>query len=60
MTRFSVTVDGVADGPRVLLLHGFPQDQGCWEGVVTLLGRAGFRCARYDQRGYDPGSVPPR
>ena len=39
----------------VLLLHGFPQDLGCWDGVVALLARDGFRCARYDQRGYDPG-----
>ena len=58
MSGFSVTVEGEADGPRVLLLHGFPQDLGCWDAVVGLLVGAGFCCARFDQRGYDPAVRP--
>ncbi len=49
---FEVLVDGPLDGPRVLLLHGFPQDRRCWEVVVAGLVSAGCRCARFDQRGY--------
>ncbi|HYN74627.1 MAG TPA: alpha/beta hydrolase [Candidatus Limnocylindria bacterium] len=58
MTGFSVVLDGPADGRRVLLLHGFPQDLRCWDAVVARLAAAGYRCARFDQRGYDPAVRP--
>ncbi len=55
---FAVELDGPQDGRRVLLLHGFPQDRRCWDAVVSLLVTDGLRCARYDQRGYDPAVRP--
>ncbi len=32
-------VDVVGDGPAVLLLHGFPQDRSCWDGVAPALAK---------------------
>ncbi len=58
MTGFSVALAGPANGRQVLLLHGFPQDLGCWDAVVELLAADGYRCARFDQRGYDPAVRP--
>jgi len=47
-------------GPAVLLLHGFPQDARCWDGVVPLLHAAGLRTLRFDQRGYPATARPNR
>lgn len=51
------------EGPRagdvVLLLHGFPQDSGCWDDVVPALHRKGLRTLALDQRGYSPTATPP-
>lgn len=47
-------------GPAVLLLHGFPQDTRCWDGVVPLLHAAGQRTLRFDQRGYAATARPNR
>ncbi len=55
---FDVTDAGPADGPVVVLLHGFPQDRSCWSGVVPALVGAGFRVLAPDQRGYSPGACP--
>ena len=49
---------GPADGPVVLLLHGFPQTSWCWRGVWPALAGAGFRVIAPDQRGYSPGARP--
>ena len=46
------------DGPPVLLLHGFPQHGGMWDGVVPALHAAGLRTYAPDQRGYSPGARP--
>jgi pimeloyl-ACP methyl ester carboxylesterase len=55
---FDVTTGGPADGPAVLLLHGFPQHAGEWAGVTPLLHAAGLRTYALDQRGYSPGARP--
>jgi pimeloyl-ACP methyl ester carboxylesterase len=55
---FEVRVEGPADGETVLLLHGFPQHGGMWDGVVPALHEAGLRTVAPDQRGYSPGARP--
>jgi len=55
---FDVTDSGPADGPVVVLLHGFPQDRQAWEKVTPHLVEAGFRVLAPDQRGYSPGATP--
>ena len=49
---------GPADGPVVLLLHGFPQSSWCWRGVWPALAAAGLRVVAPDQRGYSPDARP--
>ncbi len=55
---FDVTDAGPADGPVVILLHGFPEDRRSWDGVVPALVAAGYRALVPDQRGYSPGACP--
>ena len=57
---FDVRDAGPADGPVVVLLHGFPQRHDSWNGVIDRLTAAGYRCLAPDQRGYSPGARPPR
>lgn len=57
--RFEVRDGGPPDGPPVVLLHGFPQDSGCWDRVFPLLHEAGLRTLAPDQRGYSPSARPP-
>ena len=56
--RFDVRVGGPADGPPVLLLHGFPENASMWSGVEPALHAAGLRTIAPDQRGYSPGARP--
>ncbi|OLB82751.1 MAG: hypothetical protein AUI14_00095 [Actinobacteria bacterium 13_2_20CM_2_71_6] len=56
--RFEVSDDGPADGPLVILLHGFPEDRLSWSGVTPTLAAAGCRTLAPDQRGYAPGARP--
>lgn len=55
---FDVTDAGPADGPVVILLHGFPQDRTAWDQVTPLLNEAGLRTLAPDQRGYSPRATP--
>ncbi|MCW3816766.1 alpha/beta hydrolase [Micromonospora sp. DR5-3] len=55
---FEVRTCGPEDGVPVLLLHGFPQHGGEWDGVVPALHAAGLRTYALDQRGYSPGARP--
>ncbi|WP_166904716.1 alpha/beta fold hydrolase [Mycobacterium sp. DL440] len=57
---FDVTDSGPADGPVVVLLHGFPQQNSSWEQIIPLLTGKGFRCLAPNQRGYSPGARPSR
>lgn len=45
---------GPADGPCVVLLHGFPDDIRAWDGVAPPLAKAGYRVLAPYLRGYGP------
>lgn len=61
---FDVSVAGPEDGPLVLMLHGFGVSRYLWDAQVEAFGRAGYRTAAPNQRGYaaqarpDPGDHP--
>jgi len=50
---------GPANGPVVLLLHGFPEFWYSWHKQIEPLAAAGFRVIVPDQRGYNLSSKPP-
>jgi pimeloyl-ACP methyl ester carboxylesterase len=49
---------GPADGPVVVLLHGFPEFWYSWHRQIEPLATAGFRVIVPDQRGYNKSSKP--
>jgi pimeloyl-ACP methyl ester carboxylesterase len=49
---------GPADGPAVILLHGFPEFWWGWRRQIGPLSRAGFRVIAPDQRGYANSDKP--
>ena len=55
---FDVSVAGPADGPLVLMLHGFGVSRYFWSAQVEALGQAGYRTAAPNQRGYAAGARP--
>src|SRR6476660_4483914 len=55
---FTVDVAGPADGPLVLLLHGFPESRHSWRAALPVLAAAGYHVVAPDQRGYSPGARP--
>ena len=57
---FDVIDAGPADGPVVVLLHGFPQFNTSWSRVIARLTAAGYRCLAPNQRGYARGARPAR
>lgn len=57
---FDVIDAGPKDGPVVILLHGFPQSNTSWNGVIPRLTAEGYRCLAPNQRGYSPGARPSR
>jgi pimeloyl-ACP methyl ester carboxylesterase len=57
---FDVRDAGPADGPVVVLLHGFPQHNDSWDAVIDRLTAQGYRCLAPNQRGYSSGARPPR
>jgi pimeloyl-ACP methyl ester carboxylesterase len=58
--KFHVAEYGPADGPLVLLLHGFPEFWWSWRHQIVALGDAGFRAVAPDLRGYGASDKPPR
>ena len=54
----SVLEGGPADGPLVILLHGFPEDARSWAPQIEALATAGLRVAAPDQRGYGDSDRP--
>jgi pimeloyl-ACP methyl ester carboxylesterase len=57
---FDVIDEGPADGPVVVLLHGFPEQNMMWQPIIPRLTAQGYRCLAPRQRGYSPGARPPR
>jgi NAD(P)-dependent dehydrogenase (short-subunit alcohol dehydrogenase family)/pimeloyl-ACP methyl ester carboxylesterase len=55
--RLAVYVQGRADGPTVVLVHGYPDNHTVWDGVAELLGER-FRVVRYDVRGHGESAAP--
>jgi pimeloyl-ACP methyl ester carboxylesterase len=55
---FDVSVGGPADGPLVLMLHGFGVSRHLWNAQVEALGQAGYRTVAPNQRGYAAGARP--
>ena len=49
---------GPADGPLVLLLHGFAESLHTWRGQLPALAAAGVRAVAPSQRGYSPTARP--
>lgn len=58
--RFHVAECGPADGPLVLLLHGFPEFWWSWRHQLVALGEAGYHAVAPDLRGYGASDKPPR
>ena len=56
--RLFVRCGGRADGPPMLLLHGFPQTHAMWHRVAMRLA-PGFRLVLPDLRGYGDSDKPP-
>lgn len=50
---------GPANGPLVVLLHGFPEFWYGWRHQLGPLAAAGFRVVAPDQRGYARSDKPP-
>lgn len=49
---------GPADGPPLILLHGFPEYWGGWAKQIPALAAVGYRVWAPDQRGYNLSSKP--
>jgi pimeloyl-ACP methyl ester carboxylesterase len=56
--RFAYLEDGPADGPLVLLVHGFPDTARTWDQVRPALAAAGYRAVSPWTRGYAPTEIP--
>ena len=50
--RFHAVAAGPAEGPLVLLLHGFPELGRSWRHQLPALAAAGYRAVAPDLRGY--------
>lgn len=56
--RFRYLQAGPADGPLVLLLHGYPDSARSWEHQQPALAAAGYRAVALWLRGYPPTEIP--
>jgi pimeloyl-ACP methyl ester carboxylesterase len=56
--RIHYVAAGPADGPPVVLLHGFPELWYSWRYQIPALASAGWRVIAPDQRGYATSSKP--
>jgi len=56
--RMHVAEAGPADGPLVVLCHGFPESWYSWRHQLTALGDAGYHVVAPDQRGYGQTTAP--
>ncbi|WP_211103897.1 alpha/beta hydrolase [Skermanella pratensis] len=58
--ELQVATAGPADGPPVILLHGFPESRLAWHRQIGPLAAAGLRLVVPDQRGYGRSGKPGR
>jgi pimeloyl-ACP methyl ester carboxylesterase len=58
-TTLDVLESGPADGPLVVLLHGFPELGYSWRHQVPALAAAGYRLLVPDMRGMGGSDAPP-
>ena len=56
--QLHAVASGPADGPVVILLHGFPEFWYSWHQQIEPLASSGFRVIVPDQRGYNLSSKP--
>ena len=56
--RFDALAQGPADGPLVLLLHGFPEFADAWTPIMQHIAEAGHHAVAVNQRGYSPRARP--
>ena len=56
--RIHAVEAGPADGPMVLMVHGFPESWFSWRHQLDALGAAGYRAVAIDVRGYGRSSQP--
>jgi pimeloyl-ACP methyl ester carboxylesterase len=56
---FDALVDGPADAPLVLMLHGASESFHMWRAQLPALAAAGFHAVAPSQRGYSAGARPP-
>lgn len=56
--RLHAVAAGPADGPLLVLLHGFPEFWYGWRAQIPALAAAGFRVVAPDQRGYNLSDKP--
>ncbi len=56
--RFHVLVEGPAQGPLALLMHGFPEGAESWLPQLEALAGAGFLAVAPDLRGYGLTDCP--
>lgn len=57
---FDVLDKGPREGEVVVLLHGWPQLNTCWNDVAAELNAAGYRTIAPNQRGFADGARPKR
>lgn len=57
-TRIFVRTGGCADGPPLLLLHGYPQTHALWRRSAVRLAER-YRIVLADLRGYGASAKPP-
>ncbi len=55
---FDVALDGAANAPLVLMLHGFAVSRHLYDAQLPVLAAAGYLAAAPNQRGYSPGARP--
>ncbi|TYC14096.1 alpha/beta hydrolase [Bizionia gelidisalsuginis] len=46
------------NGQPVILIHGWPLSHQAWEGQISAIVAAGYRCIAYDRRGFGISSAP--
>ncbi len=56
--RLHCAAMGPADGPLVILLHGFPDCWITWKSQMGALAAQGFRAVAPDMRGYGESDKP--